>query len=90
VVLRAVDHVAPRDAPLDIDIPTGLPEVAADAGLLERVVANLVQNALRFAPVGSRVSLNGNAHAGLIELRVIDRGPLGLMRPSAGEDQVLG
>ena len=75
VVLRAVDHAAPRDAPLDIDVPTGLPEVAADAGLLERVIANLLQNALRYSPAGSRVSLNGSAHAGLIELRVIDRGP---------------
>ena len=75
VVLRAVEHTAPRDAPLDIDVPTGLPEVAADAGLLERVIANLLQNALRYAPAGSRVSLNGSAHAGLIELRVVDRGP---------------
>jgi two-component system, OmpR family, sensor histidine kinase KdpD len=75
VVLRAVDHTAPPNAPLDIDVPTGLPEVAADAGLLERVIANLLQNALRYAPAGSRVSLNGSAHAGLIELRVVDRGP---------------
>jgi two-component system sensor histidine kinase KdpD len=75
VVLRAVDHVAPKDAPLDLDVPTGLPEVAADAGLLERVIANLLQNALRYAPTGSRVSLNGSAHAGLVELRVVDRGP---------------
>ena len=75
VVIRAVDHAAPKDAPLDIDVPTGLPEVVADAGLLERVIANLVQNALRYAPAGSRVSLNGSAHAGLIELRVVDRGP---------------
>ena len=52
VVLRAVDHAAPSDAPLDVDVPTDLPVVSADAGLLERVIANLVQNALRYAPAG--------------------------------------
>jgi two-component system sensor histidine kinase KdpD len=82
VVLRAVDHVTPKGAPLDIDVPTALPEVAADAGLLERVIANLVQNALRYAPAGSRVSVSGSAHAGLIELRVVDRGP-GIPRAEA-------
>jgi two-component system sensor histidine kinase KdpD len=75
VALRAVDHVAPSDALLDIDLPISLPEVTADAGLLERVIANLLQNALRYAPAGTRVSLAGSTHAGLVELRVVDRGP---------------
>ena len=42
VVSRALDHAAPPDAALDIDVPGELPEVMADAGLLERVVANLL------------------------------------------------
>ena len=75
VVLRAVDHAAAPDAPVDVDVATDLPEVSADAGLLERVVANLVQNALRYAPAGTRVAITGSAHAGLVELRVVDRGP---------------
>ena len=52
-----------------------LPEVIADAGLLERVIANLVQNALRYTPRGRAGAVTGSAHAGLVELRVIDRGP---------------
>ena len=74
VVLRAVDHAAPPHAPIEVDVPTALPEVAADAGLLERVVANLVQNALRYSPDGARVCITGSEHAGLVELRVVDRG----------------
>jgi two-component system sensor histidine kinase KdpD len=35
-----------------VDIPHTLPLVQADPGLLERVVANLVGNAIRHAPVG--------------------------------------
>ena len=33
-----------------VDVPDDLPYVQADAGLLERVVANLVGNALRYSP----------------------------------------
>ncbi len=85
VMQRALDSVAPGDAPLDVEVPTDLPEVMADAGLLERVVANLVQNALRYSPDGARVAITGSSHAGLVELRVIDRGP-GI--PAADADAV--
>ena len=85
VIQRALDSVAPGDAPLDVEVPTDLPEVMADAGLLERVVANLVQNALRYSPDGARVAITGSSHAGLVELRVIDRGP-GI--PAADADAV--
>ena len=33
--------------------PPELPEVLADAGLLERVIANLIENALRYSPAGA-------------------------------------
>ncbi len=34
-----------------------------------------MQNALRYAPAGSPVRISGSAHAGHVELRVVDRGP---------------
>jgi two-component system sensor histidine kinase KdpD len=74
VVARALDHVDP-DAKVELDVPADLPEVRADAGLLERVVANVVQNALRYAPDGTPVRVAGSAHREQVELRVIDRGP---------------
>ena len=46
---------ATRTARIELDVPVELPEVLADAGLLERVVANLVQNALRYSPAGQPV-----------------------------------
>jgi len=75
VVPLALDHAAPIDAPIDVDLPADLPDVRADAGLLERVVANVVQNALRYSPAHARVRITGSEHAGRVELRVIDRGP---------------
>jgi two-component system sensor histidine kinase KdpD len=82
VVSRALDHAQAAPKAIDLDVPQDLPEVYADAGLLERVVANLVQNALRYAPQGTQVRLAGSAHAGRVELRVIDRGP-GISREDA-------
>jgi len=58
-----------------VDVPADLPEVQADAGLLERVIANLLQNALRYSPDGQPVRIAGSAHGDHVELRVIDRGP---------------
>jgi len=52
-----------------------LPLVLADAGLLERIVANLVDNAHRHAPGGSQVTIDAEAAGGTVRLAVIDRGP---------------
>ena len=74
VVARALDSVA-NGIDVTVDVPATLPEVRADAGLLERVVANLVQNALRFTPADVPVEVRAAPAATGIELRVIDRGP---------------
>ncbi len=47
----------------------------ADAGLLERILANLVENALRYAPADQPVRIAASAHGEMVELRVVDRGP---------------
>ena len=58
-----------------MDIPEDLPEVAVDPGILERVIANLTANALRYSPPGSSPTLTGTALRDRVELRIIDRGP---------------
>ena len=57
-----------------LEIDERLPEVLADPGLLERVVANLVDNALRHG-AGAPVTLRASSHAEHVELRVVDEGP---------------
>ncbi|MEW9519720.1 sensor histidine kinase [Streptomyces tubercidicus] len=51
------------------------PDVLADPPLLERVIANLVSNAVRHSPAGCPVTIGASALSGRVELRVIDRGP---------------
>ncbi|MFD7876565.1 ATP-binding protein [Streptomyces sp. NPDC059766] len=64
----------PEDS-VELDVPETLPMVAVDAGLLERVVANLVENAVKYSPRGKRVLVAASAIADRVEVRVVDRGP---------------
>ncbi|HEY4604843.1 MAG TPA: ATP-binding protein, partial [Blastococcus sp.] len=61
-------------ARVELDWSADLPHVLADPGLLDRVVANLIGNAVRHAPAG-RVVVTAGALDDRVELRVIDHGP---------------
>lgn len=58
-----------------LDLADDLPLVRADAGLLERVLANLVDNALRHTPRGTLVSVQAVARADVVATDVVDHGP---------------
>ena len=77
----AVDEVAPvalrgldgGDA-LQIVVPDDLPLVRADPGLLERVLANLFSNALRYSPPDSPPALLAREVGDRVVLEVVDHG----------------
>jgi two-component system sensor histidine kinase KdpD len=75
VVARGLDDLGPDGRSVLLEIPTDLPEVLVDPGILERVISNLVANALRYSPAGSPPLLSASSLGERIELRVIDRGP---------------
>lgn len=58
-----------------VNLPPGLPEVMADPPVLERVIANVTANALRYSPHSSPPLLTASVRGGRVELRVADRGP---------------
>jgi two-component system sensor histidine kinase KdpD len=58
-----------------VDLPDELPPVVADPGLLERVVANLLTNALRHSPSDEPPLLSASRLGDRVEIRVVDRGP---------------
>jgi two-component system sensor histidine kinase KdpD len=78
----AIDEVAPVAAGglddslrLEMAVPDGFPLVLADPGLLERVLANLFSNALRYSPAGRPPELRAVLDGGTVRLEVADHGP---------------
>ncbi|MEU9703374.1 sensor histidine kinase KdpD [Streptomyces sp. NPDC047981] len=88
-----LDEVVPMalagvpEGSVDLDIPETLPMVAVDRGLLERAVANIVENAVKYSPAGEPVLVAASALADRVELRVVDRGP-GV--PDVAKDRIFG
>jgi two-component system, OmpR family, sensor histidine kinase KdpD len=78
----AIDEVAPVAAGglddslrLEMAVPDGFPLVLADPGLLERVLANLFSNALRYSPAGRPPELHAFCEGSTVRLEVADHGP---------------
>ena len=59
---------------IETDIPPDLPFVEADIGLIERVLENLLDNAVRHTPAGGRVTVTLAADAGRVRVQVADTG----------------
>ncbi|WP_328907225.1 sensor histidine kinase KdpD [Streptomyces sp. NBC_00234] len=88
-----LDEVVPMalggvpEGSVQLDIPETLPMVAVDRGLLERAVANIVENAVKYSPDGEPVLVAASTIADRVELRVVDRGP-GV--PDEAKDRIFG
>ncbi|MCK9901879.1 sensor histidine kinase KdpD [Frankia sp. Cpl3] len=75
IVQPALDEIGPPASRIDVRVPEDLPTVTADPALLQRVIVNLVSNALRHAPTETPPTITASALGGRVELRVVDRGP---------------
>jgi two-component system sensor histidine kinase KdpD len=75
IVARALDDLGPAGRDITVDIGETVPAVRADPAILERVVVNLAENALRYSPAGKPPLLAASALGDRVELRVVDRGP---------------
>ena len=60
---------------LDVFIPTDPPLVSVDPAQLERAFVNLLENALKFSPADSRVTVDVETTADEVIVRIADRGP---------------
>lgn len=60
---------------LEIAIPLDLPPVWVDEGLLERALANVIENAVRFSPLDRPVRVTAELAGTEVMMRVVDVGP---------------
>jgi two-component system phosphate regulon sensor histidine kinase PhoR len=59
---------------LEARLPDDLPPVQADRDRLAQILINLVDNAVKYTPGGGRVTVEGTAGVGLVEVAVADTG----------------
>ncbi|MFT4047809.1 MAG: DUF4118 domain-containing protein [Solimonas sp.] len=71
---RRVQKLLARHA-LRLELPVGSPFVLADPALLEQVLVNLLDNAAKYAPEGSEITVGARLHRYALTLAVADRGP---------------
>jgi len=60
---------------LEADLAPDLPTVLADLGMIERVLTNLLDNAIRHTPQGSHITVQLRAKGGRVQVEVSDSGP---------------
>jgi two-component system sensor histidine kinase KdpD len=75
VVPAALQSLGVDEDSLELEVPETLPRVLADPGLLERALANVIQNAIRFSPPDAPARVTAGAVNGIVDIRIVDRGP---------------
>jgi two-component system, OmpR family, sensor histidine kinase KdpD len=75
VLPAALSSLGVGDDSIELDVPESLPRVLADPGLLERALANVIDNAVRFSPPGVPPRVTAGASDGYVDVRVVDQGP---------------
>jgi two-component system, OmpR family, sensor histidine kinase KdpD len=81
LLVALVDDVVNRlrpllaDHPITVDVPDELPPVPVDYVAIDRVLSNLIENAVRHTPAGTAIHVTASASADEIVVTVADNGP---------------
>ena len=60
---------------IQVQLPHDLPLLEFDAVLIERALCNLLENAAKYTPAGSTITLSAQAQEGYMHIRLCDNGP---------------
>ena len=63
-----------NDYAVEVDIPPDMPMVLVDFVLMEHVMTNLLENAIKFSPKGTRIRIESTYDADAAYIRVVDEG----------------
>jgi two-component system sensor histidine kinase KdpD len=75
LVVQALDDVGEAGQRVEVSLPEESPAVRADAHQIERVLVNLIENALKYSPATEPVHVQVTATALEVLIRVVDHGP---------------
>jgi K+-sensing histidine kinase KdpD len=73
--LRGLSSLLDGQHPVKVSLPPALPLLRIDAVLIERVLANLIENAAKYTPAGSGIEIGASLLPESVEVRVDDEGP---------------
>ena len=73
----------PDSRPIAVELPADLPLVQLDAVMIEQVLVNLIENAVKYTPPGSPIEISAARQNGVVRVEVADRGP----GVAAGDEQ---
>jgi signal transduction histidine kinase len=72
--VSAAQAIATDAHALELDVPERLPKIQADSMRLRQVLANLLDNAIKYSPDGGRIELAVDARPGRVCFHVHDEG----------------
>jgi two-component system sensor histidine kinase KdpD len=75
LVYSALEKDVAEGSQVQIDLPRGLPPVAADAALIRLVIRQIVGNALKYSKPGAPVKVRAHTGEGGVIISVTDCGP---------------
>ena len=75
LVYSALEKEVRDGSPVEIDLPQGLPPVAADAGLIRLVIRQIAGNALKYSQPGTPITVRAHAGDAGVVISIQDRGP---------------
>jgi len=84
VLLRVRERMMQDATRLCFEVPSGAVIASIDAGRIERVLANLIENALKYGPRDAPVIVRLTRHGSSVRITVADGGPA-LAREHANE-----
>jgi two-component system sensor histidine kinase KdpD len=58
-----------------VDLPADMPLILVDGSLFEQALTNLLENAVRYTPAGSRIEIAATKAGDQVEIRISDNGP---------------
>jgi two-component system sensor histidine kinase KdpD len=77
VIAAVVERLQPRlsNRPLMIELPPELPLVQISYTQIDQVLTNLIENAAKYTPDGTAITVRASAVAGEVRVEVCDQGP---------------
>jgi two-component system, OmpR family, sensor histidine kinase KdpD len=75
LVVQALDEIGEAGQRVEVAFPEESPAVRADAHQIERVLVNLIENALKYSPPQEPVHVQVTATGSDVLIRVVDHGP---------------